>query len=294
MDLEKIQQFKDEQAQAAKEQILLDVQNSNADKIAGTVAEAARAQMLHREQTTTKVDVQNKLATPDDIQKVVTALNELSVVLKPESIEFQPVLEALSTLGSKLDSLPQNLPEAPEPLEEVSVKNLKDISFKPVVDAIKKLELNPTFDPQIQVKPADVNVTQTQVDLKPVTTALQDLQDSLQTLISKEQPETDLTPLIEATESITETLSNLKFPVPNYVLPFRDHDGKATQASIDSDNGGVSVNQVGKLVKYDFDTMALGYTSGNLTSLTYSLGGVTTTTLNLAYSNGNLISIARQ
>ncbi len=48
------------------------------------------------------------------------------------------------------------------------------------------------------------------------------------------------------------------------------------------------------LVPVNYDAMALGYdTSGNITSVAYSLGGTVLATLTLTYTNGNLTAVAR-
>jgi len=54
-----------------------------------------------------------------------------------------------------------------------------------------------------------------------------------------------------------------------------------------------SINQ---LVPEEFDSIVLGYTGADLTSITYKTGGVsgtTVATLTLTYSSGNLVSVAK-
>jgi len=54
-----------------------------------------------------------------------------------------------------------------------------------------------------------------------------------------------------------------------------------------------SINQ---LVSEEFDTIVLGYTGNNITTVTYKTGGVsgtTVATLTLSYSGGNLVSVAK-
>ena len=53
---------------------------------------------------------------------------------------------------------------------------------------------------------------------------------------------------------------------------------------------------INKLVPEEFDAMSLGYTSGDLTSVTYYIGGTSGTvvaTLTLSYSGGELNSITK-
>lgn len=214
----------------------LDTTAEVGDKVKGAI-EFQTAKLIANDRTSVrKVDIQNSLATPQDIAKVVDSLNSLAQVLKPESVEFQPVIEALSALGEKLDAIPKELPEMPEAPESVKVNNLQEFEkyLKPLVDEIKALELKPVFDPKIEVKPADVKVTNEKTDLKPLLTAVEGLQKAFDGLAKKEHPETDLTPVINATKATTKAINSLSFPVPNYILPFTK-DGKATQVTLNSD-----------------------------------------------------------
>lgn len=236
MDLEKIQAYRDKQKTAEKERLQRKREGIQTSVITAAISDAAKRQIKHRELTTTKVNVQNNLATPEDIAKVVTALQDLSVALKPESIELQPLIEKLEALGSKLDSLPSKLPKVPKPNDTVKVSNIGELKseFKQITDAVKALEFNPVFDPKIEVKPADVTVSATEVDLKPLLKAVEALQKEFKALNSKEY-QTDLEPLIEASRATTAAIQGLRFPVPNYVIPFKDSSGKGTQVQLQSD-----------------------------------------------------------
>ena len=115
-----------------------------------------------------KVQVLNKLATPDDIQKVVTSLNNLAVVLKPEVNDDGPVIEAINGLREQLAKLPSEMPEV-EPVEAVTVKNIAEFKnfLQPLITAtnelvtsIQKLKLDPVYKPIIDVKAPQVVVPQ--------------------------------------------------------------------------------------------------------------------------------------
>ncbi len=236
MNQDAIDAYYQKEQEAKERQQELDTTTEVGDKVKGAVDFQTAKLIANDRSTVRKVEVQNKLATPQDIATVVDALNRLSVVLKPESVEFQPVIQALAELGSKLDALPKLLPEAPEAPESVKVNNLKDFAtyLKPLKDSIDSLKLNPVFDPTIEVKPADVNVTTEKIDIEPLLKAVEGLQKAFDNLASKKQPETDLTPIISATKATTKAINSLSFPVPNYVLPFIK-DGKSTQLVLNSD-----------------------------------------------------------
>lgn len=229
------QKSEEERTEQARLKSIEDVKTGISERI----VQATNAIVRDANQVKT-VKVQNDLASPKDIKSVVSTLKQLGKDLKPESVEWGPVLESLSELSQKLDKLPTEYPEAADPVEDVSVKNLSDVKtyIQPLIDEIKKLELNPVFDPKIQVKPADVNVTTEKVDTKPLVTAIGKLQKGFEALAAKNQ-ETDLSPLVTATIATTEAIQALRFPVANYVLPFKDENGEATQVS--TVNGGVPI-----------------------------------------------------
>jgi hypothetical protein len=137
----------------------------------------------HREQTTIKVQVTNPktevdnlpdMALREDITNLTQAIKGLESSLKPESVEFDPIVSALSTLGDKLDTLPKEYPEV-EKVEEVSVNNLSELkdAFLAVVDAINSKDYKPVFKPNISVESP-------KIDLTPITQVLKDEEDEFE------------------------------------------------------------------------------------------------------------------
>lgn len=55
----------------------------------------------------------------------------------------------------------------------------------------------------------------------------------------------------------------------------------------------LSVNITNKLVPEKYDSLALGYTDGDLTSVIYKLATVTVATLALSYTDGNLTNVTK-
>jgi hypothetical protein len=58
-------------------------------------------------------------------------------------------------------------------------------------------------------------------------------------------------------------------------------------------NGAVYQEIVQGLVNAPFDSLELGYTGTNLTSVVYKSGGVTVATVTLGYTGSNLTSVVR-
>lgn len=191
-------------------------------------------------ETIGRVQVENEdLAKSNDIHELAECIKELGEVLRPEAIDWQPVETALNRLNEQVANLPTSHPNMPEPVEEVTVKNLPDLepTLKKIIDVLGKLKLSPVFDPKITVKPADVKVSENKIDVSPVVDAVQSLVpvlESLKTITEKK----DDSKLLSAINSTTAAINSIRFPIPNYVLPFKDTDGKAAQVQLDA-NGSL-------------------------------------------------------
>lgn len=203
MDLDKINEYRDKQAQEAS---------------------AAQDEVKHEE--------------------VVGSLNNLlmaTMVSKdPKMIEVaQNLSELLGKIGEASDQFNNSslhlLPLANQELA-ISMRELAD-----------KVELHSTADlipllqdfTQVVARVADtkpiVNVPKqsVSVDTKPLIGAVNEIKKAIKD--SKiDIPETDLTKVVNGLKDLKKTISNLSFPVPNYVLPFRDASGKAVQVQVDS------------------------------------------------------------
>lgn len=172
-NLSKKQEAERQQALGAVDRV-----SSKVDSVKKAIDFSTAKLISDRKVNPQNVRVLNDLASPDDIQKVVSGLDNLAVVLKPEANDDGPVIEAINSLREQLIKLPSEMPEV-ESVEEVTVKNLDSFKgyIKPLLDAINKLELSPTFDPKIEVKPADVKITTEKVDLSVIETLLREKED---------------------------------------------------------------------------------------------------------------------
>lgn len=227
-------------------------QKSSSERVSHEIAkQSARS----RTSTQPVKVVNSELAKSEDIHELAACIKSLGEVLKPEGIDWQPVETALNGLSTQLSELPRVFPDAPEPVEEVTVKNLPDIepTLRQITEAVRNLKLSPVFDPKITVKPADVKVTEKEVDLKPVVQAVQALKPVLESLRTVTEQKDDLQ-LLEAIQGTTKAINSLQFPVPNYVLPYAQ-DGKATQVTLTS-SGAVPVDIQDATITTVDDTVA--------------------------------------
>jgi hypothetical protein len=230
VDQDKINEYNKSLRESAKEQALLDAISNSSDSSSSAIIEELSK--------THKVKVENDLASPSDIGRVVDAVDSLSNKLQPTDIK--PVVDALKSVTDAIGTLPTSFPDfpafpkLPTPPKEVGVTNLSELEeyFNKVVTAVNSLQTSIKFDPKIEVKPADVVVNEKEVNLKPLTDAIK----SLETVIKGQKlPETDIQPVVNAVKTLNTSINSLSFPVPNYVLPFKDVDGKAVQVQLDAD-----------------------------------------------------------
>lgn len=254
MDLEKIQAFREAEAQKKKEALEAERAKQNADSVASTVKtgsflnskaskEVKKAVTESGDKVASTVEkVQTALESGQD--SVAQAINNLmlaTVLTKdPKLAEaadnvaslLSSIADASDKFGkSSLNLLPVVNKELAKTISELakSVREKQDANLAPefdkVVEALNNLDVKPV-----------VNVPQTEirVDTKPITDAIKTLQKSIKPT-KIDIPETDFADVIKGLGGIQKTISNLSFPVPNYVLPFKDSSGKATQVQLDAD-----------------------------------------------------------
>lgn len=89
------------------------------------------------------------------------------------------------------------------------------------------------FNPSVNVSAPDTKVITTPVDFAPILRTLQAIQTAIE---DKETPDNrpDLDPVISGLSSVQNAITSLRFPVPNYVLPFKDINGKDVQVQLDA------------------------------------------------------------
>lgn len=224
-----------DQAQEAKLQASTKQQNQtihvqNTQAVIDSIGTAVKSLMAFQVQHQPKVSVTNQklptsIKTPD-VQKVVDALKALKQPLQDNKPDDSKIVEALQQLNSSISKLPTSFPDLPKPIEEVTVKNQPDYNAK--FDQLDKTLSS------IDVKPV-INIPAEQPeDYSPILDSLTNVIDAINDIKIPQVPKTDLTPLIDATTAVQDSIQALRFPVPNYVLPYKDVDGKATQVQLDS------------------------------------------------------------
>lgn len=246
MDLDKINSYRAEQQRQKEREQDQDVVKQAIDKLDKSVKHQTAKATAERKNTTFKVKNVNPVATPDDIKGVVAALDDIIVsqtVTNDDLVEsFKDIAAGMLAVSDEISALPKQYPEfpkieIPKPPKTIQVDNLQDIKpwLDNVVNAIQSIEVNP----QVSVNQPDVIVPKTELDITPITKGLEKVEKAL-SKIDIRVPETDVSSLVKATKETTKAINSLSFPVPNYVLPFKDTDGKATQVTL-GNTGGLAV-----------------------------------------------------
>lgn len=283
MDQEAINRFNEQQVEAQEKAQLLQTIQDAGDKVASAVVQTER--------NNKSVTITNDLAKPSDIDKVVKAVEAID--LQPQ--DLAPVTKALDQVSQAIAKLPTqypefpDFPEAPEQREDVRVNNLNELKeyFQDVVKAVGALETSIKFDPTIEVKPADVKVTEQKIDLTPVTKGLTNLEKAFKAI---KTPNFDTSDIISGLDSVSQTINNLSFPVPNYVLPFKGDDGEGAQIQLVG--GALPVSGAGGSTAVDYTTNdiedgATSYFGKTNTSGTYLIQKVTDTSVSYATITNN-------
>lgn len=241
---------------AARQQREDDLKKSNdTTKASGdTVAKEVVRQSAKSRATTQKVKVENDdLAKKDDVGAVANAIHQLNLTtFMTQSGSFGGMVENIAKLAERMQVVMDKMEkDNPEKLAKAfssgvdalqaavkSIKNVKVESDMDVIeglsrinDAIAGLDVSPT----VNVPAPNVTVNEKEVDLSPLATLLKSLE---QTVKDNKTQIPDNLELREDIQAVSKAINSLRFPVPNYILPFKDVNGKAVQVQLDS-NGAV-------------------------------------------------------
>lgn len=235
-----------------------------------------------------KVAVTNPdLAKSSDLQNVTDAIHKMNMTAFITNDGLPKLAEGLSDFTDKVKNLSnqykdqgftqlaKQLGTAVKALQDVSAKlsDTKiqvDIPLKKTLDGLQKSISGIDFKPQVNVNAPDTKVITTPVDLTPVTKSLGEV---VQTLKNQKVPEpVDLDPVINGLQTVQNAITSLRFPVPNYVLPFQTSTGKdvqltaVTSTSDTTKTGLVALNPDGSNISGGSGGGGTQYAEGTTTS----------------------------
>ena len=257
MDQERINAYNTEQKKKVDEQSAKKLQKDNAGLVvnavtgsAGVVAGTVRDAAQKTEKATKEVSQSVTTAGKDIIQavtnsqnEVATALNNLvvaTVVSKDPQLlqaakDVSDLLTSIAKAGSdfkssKLNVLPESLNKLSSSIQSLVDNETSDtdIDYTSVLNDIKDLLSVDDKTPVINVAAPKVTIDTTKFE-KAITSLEKAVRENIVTL-----PEQDDTAVIEALAGVKGSIDNMTFPVPNYVLPFKDINGAAIQVQLDA------------------------------------------------------------
>lgn len=293
MDLEKIQAY-NEDIRRRK------VEEEDRDKIVGSVRDLGYTQLKStaaqlRTLQNQAVTIKNPGASSEDVKELTDVVADLTIA---SHVNQSKTVRQLEDLNDLIKELPRSYPEMPAfpeipvPPDAVSVTNLGEVTewLGKVVEAVAKLKLDPT----IEVKAPEVNVAAPVVnapDLDPLLKAVKAL-DIKAPVVNVPDTSKSFQALSKAVGEVKRAIESLSFPVPNYVLPFKDSSGKAVQLLVDG-NGSITSASAALTLRYDETTSATytyigDATPGTATSAaTWRIKRMTNADTTIIWADGN-------
>jgi hypothetical protein len=198
------------------------------------------------------------LASKQDIDAVIKQLkeNQLAQLMGNQKSSGKPAVvlangtdveDIMAPLASKIDEALKTLANnnKDEKVAKALDKSFKDFaramslhmvntkdatikSSQDIQDAITSLDLRPVVNvptPKVTVNPTN------EVNLDPLLSKLDAVNKSIANIPT---PSLDTTEMTQAVDSVRRSIESLRFPTPNYVLPYADSDGSATQVTLTS------------------------------------------------------------
>lgn len=239
-----------------------------------------------------EIEVAQVLGAISKAGKDITLAIDKIKILKNEVMSHSPkdktAHKLLSNLEKAIKGIKIDVPKPEKFPNEISVKGQKDYSQKidDVIAAVQAIQVS--VEPNITVKPTDVKVntdfTTLEKKLDLVTKAVQ--------AISIIVPEQDDSKILDRLAGVTKAINSLSFPVPNFILPFKDTEGEATQveASIFSDINGIGIPS------FDFCSQTQDTLTDTWVFKTGGSGGTTVATVVITYTDAGktiISSVAR-
>lgn len=284
--LDDVQRKREEDAQKRQREAELK-QSIDTTKASGeTVAKELQRQHAKDRTSTSKVEVTN----PPDLKEVTESINKLNLTAFTVNQDgYVKMVQTMTALAGELESLGERIKSNGDVLDKNLANSIKQVQqianelsqvrvpepgikagLKEVVQAVKSLEIKP----EVTVEAPVVNIPESNVDidLSPLLTAIADLQKSVRE--SKvEIPKQDFKGLESAIREVKSAINNQVFPVPNYILPFKDADGKAVQVQLDG-SGNLPITGGGGGTQYNEDS---AHASGNTGTLALVVANETQT-----------------
>lgn len=233
--------IKQKRADAEKKRELLQGQRNVKSVSAEIARQSARSRI-----STQPVKVENPL----DVSTLETSLADLKeLTVNANNLLLQNNESSSSDFSNTISELQKVV----EVISSLVLPSNKEVTheIRSLIDAVNKLEVRPNITvkaPEVNVAPAEVKVNvpdikipaikvpevkikESTLDVEPVVKAVESLLPHLKQL---NQPKDNQSELLSAVQDTTNAINGLRFPIPNYVLPFKK-DSKGTQVDLNTD-----------------------------------------------------------
>lgn len=197
------------------------VQVTNPD-LAKSQDVGAAVDAIHKLNLTTFNTNQGLPQLADNLVKLTTAVQALQKDYETKGVSG--LSKQLETLVGKLDGVSKTLSNS-----KVEV----DSGLQKTIDNLQKSIEGINFNPTVNVKAPAAKVVTTPVDFKLVLDALAKVEQAI-TDAKPDNDQLDLTPVTTGLSDVQNAIQALRFPVPNFVLPFKDSNGKDVQVQLDA------------------------------------------------------------
>lgn len=237
--LQNIKDFQDKQAEQALIASRHDEKLQGFVAVAQTMQDSIQSLIKYLDGKITKTEVVNQLqnlASPEDVAKVVQAVNALDDSVKAQTIDFEPVTAGLAKLEKHLADIPKEQPSF-EQIDELKVTNLDEIDFttleKAFSDGISTI-VKSIKAPVVNVPAPQVNVT---TDVKDVVKPLKDLLEAFRGF-KVDIPETDMSGVekkLEVSNKYLKEISEKRFGGGGgggHSTPYQDDTGKSSYVTL--------------------------------------------------------------
>lgn len=222
MDLDRINQYNEEQKRQAEREEELGAVQESGEK----VVQAVEGSTKELGDSLNNLLMATIVGKNPEIVEVAQRLVELAdqigqATANVQDTGFLPLAEGLRTLEATLGDIPYQIAEAyrqsdPTPALEEIARQLGEQELSPAIT--------------VQAAP---------VDLSPVEKLIGGVEKAIKGF-KVDIPKNDYSALQNEIKSVTKAISSLRFPVPNYVLPYKNVQGAASQVQLDS-SGNVPV-----------------------------------------------------
>lgn len=177
------------------------------------------------------------------IGKVASALDELINNVATTSDNFKK---------SNLEEIPNTFKEMTRELKSLPDRVAATDKSPDLIPYLKEL----TAAVSRMNKPAPLPMAAPKVDMRPLVKMLEKIDRSIrENRVEVQAP--DLSDVEEAVNRVERTIRSLKFPVPNYILPFKDVNGRAVQVQLDADGNVPIVGGGSTFIAPTFSTFTM-------------------------------------